>query len=252
MPSSRLDAHTWEEVRDLPKQAAVPILPLAAMEAHGPHLPLHTDALIAEAMAREGARLLLDLRYSPLLLPTLAYAPAFFARDFPGTVAIDPDVFRSFLVDLGSSVARAGFRALAVANAHLDPDHLRSVHDAARVLRRDTPLRIAFPDLTRKPWAVRLTDEFRSGACHAGRFETSVVAAERPELVRDAIRADLPPNPSSLSRAIHEGKSSFTEAGGPRAYFGFPADATPEEGRRTVAVLGTILADAVREEFPLS
>jgi creatinine amidohydrolase len=107
---------------------------------------------------------------------------------------------------------------------------------------------IVFPDLTTKPWALRLGEEFRSGACHAGRFETSVVLAERPELVRDDIRAELPANPASLSRAIREGKTTFEAAGGPRAYFGWPADATAEEGRALIDALGGILEQAVQAE----
>ena len=100
---------------------------------------------------------------------------------------------------------------------------------------------VAFPNLAAKPWALRLGEEFKSGACHAGQFETSIVLAERPELVRDAIRETLPPNPASISRAIREGKRDFDEAGGPRAYFGYPAQATAEEGRATVETLGAIL-----------
>jgi hypothetical protein len=53
--------------------------------------------------------------------------------------------------------------------------------------------------------------------------------------------------PASLSTAIQNGARTFEEAGGPRAYFGWPADATAEEGRATIETLGTILADAVRE-----
>jgi creatinine amidohydrolase len=108
---------------------------------------------------------------------------------------------------------------------------------------------VAFPNLAAKPWALRLSDEFRSGACHAGQFETSMVMSERPELVREAARTALPPNPASLSRAIRDGKRSFEEAGGERAYFGFPAQATAEEGRLTIEVLGLILDEAVQAEL---
>ena len=73
-----------------------------------------------------------------------------------------------------------------------------------------------------------------------------MVLAEAPELVRTEVAATLEPNPASLSVAIGEGKTSFAEAGGPRAYFGWPADATVEEGRDTVKVLGALLAEAVR------
>ena len=89
-----------------------------------------------------------------------------------------------------------------------------------------------------------------SGACHAGCFEGSVVLAERPDLVRRETLAALPPNPASLSVAIREGKRTFEEAGGPQAYFGRPAEATAEEGRETIAKLGTILEEAVRSAVP--
>jgi creatinine amidohydrolase len=108
---------------------------------------------------------------------------------------------------------------------------------------------VAFPNLAAKPWALRLSDEFKSGACHAGQFETSVVLAERPELVREDTRLALPAIPASLSSAIRDGKLSFEEAGGPRAYFGFPAQATAEEGRATIEVLGAILDEAVQDEL---
>jgi creatinine amidohydrolase len=119
---------------------------------------------------------------------------------------------------------------------------------AVLAVRADLGLAIACPDLTTKPWALRLGEEFRSGACHAGRFETSIVLAERPDLVREPIRRDLPANPASLSRAIREGKTSFEEAGGPRAYFGWPAEASAEEGRTLIDALGAILDQAVQAE----
>jgi creatinine amidohydrolase len=63
--------------------------------------------------------------------------------------------------------------------------------------------------------------------------------------VREAIRASLPANPASLSAAIREGRETFEAAGGPRAYFGWPADATADEGRATLVVLGELLAGSV-------
>jgi creatinine amidohydrolase len=138
-------------------------------------------------------------------------------------------------------------RALAIANAHLDPAHLASLHAAVEALRAGTALTVAFPDLTRRPWALRLGEEFKCGACHAGRYESSIVMAARPELVREEERAALPPNPASLSEAIRAGRRTFAEAGGPQAYFGAPGEATAEEGRATIAALGEILAEAVLE-----
>jgi creatinine amidohydrolase len=237
----------WTQVRDLAAERLVVILPLGAVEAHGPHLPLITDRVIAGAMARSGARRLYRAGWQPLLLPSISYTSAGFAADFPGTVSLRPETERALLVDLLSSfLDRCPARCVAIANAHLDPGHLRAVEEAAEVIRQQH-VEVAFPNLTRKPWALRLTEEFQSGACHAGQFESSIVLAEQPQLVDRALAWRLPPNASSLSVAIREGKTNFVEAGGPRAYFGNPAAATAQEGRETVEILGRILADSVRE-----
>lgn len=237
---------TWNQVAEMDHARTVAILPLGATEAHGPHLPLGTDNVIVEAMARDGAERLSARGYTAILLPTLCYTPAEFARGFAGTVSIGGETAKRVLVDIGESLARHGIGLLALANAHLDPGHLQAIHDALEDLAMEG-VRVAFPDLTRRPWANRLTEEFRTGACHAGRYESSILMAECPALVLDDVRRRLPPNPSSLSEAIREGRTSFEEAGGPDAYFGWPADASAEEGREIVGLLGSILEDAVLE-----
>ena len=244
-----LAAMTWEEAREAAGPGSAAILPVGAVEAHGPHLPLETDVIIAEAMARAGASRLSARGLRVVVLPPLAYTTAGFARSFAGTFSVRPETVTATLLDIADGLKRHGFAALAIANAHLDPTHLASLEAAASAIRRDLGLPVAFPNLTTKPWALRLGVEFRSGACHAGRFETSIVLAERPSLVREATMAGLPANPASLSRAIRDGKRSFEEAGGARAYFGYPADATAEEGRASVEELGAILDEAVQAEL---
>jgi len=236
---------TWEEARDLDRARMVAILPVGAIEAHGPHLPLSADVVIAEAMARAGAEALLARGLPAVILPPLPYTAASFAAGFSGTLSIGGETVTALLLDLSRELTRQGFRALAVANAHLDPAHLKSIAEAERRAREGGLIPLIHPDLTKKPWALRLTEEFQGGACHAGRYESSIVMAERPDLVREPIRKGLPPHPASLSQAIRSGARSFEDAGGIRAYFGWPADASAEEGRASVEALGTILADAV-------
>jgi creatinine amidohydrolase len=238
---------TWEEARDLDRARTVAVLPVGAIEAHGPHLPLATDGVIAEAMARAGAARLEARGIPAVVLPLLPYTTAGFAAAFPGTISIGAEAVTALVADVARALGRHGYRALAIANAHLDPAHLASLHAARRSVADAEGFPVVFPDLTTKPWGSRLTDEFRSGACHAGRFEGSIVLAARPGLVRDDVRRGLPANPLSLATAIAEGKRTFEEAGGPRAYFGDPAAASAEEGRATIAALGGILADAVVE-----
>lgn len=236
---------TFEEVRDLERARTVVVLPVGAIEAHGPHLPLATDVVIAQAMARAGAAALAVRGFGALLLPPLPFTAAPFAAGFTGTLSISPGTVTAMVVDLASELTRHGFAAFAIANSHLDPSHLAALADAVVRARDARLLPVVCPDLTRRPWAERLTEEFRTGACHAGRFEGSVVLAERPDLVREDLRTALPPNPLSLSTAIRAGAKSFESAGGPRAYFGWPAEASAEEGRATIVTLGGILADAV-------
>lgn len=236
---------TWEEVRGLDRARTIALLPCGALEAHGPHLPLATDIVIAEAMAREGASRLEQRGVPAVVLPTLAFSAAPFAAEFEGTVSIAPATVTALVLDVARELTRQGFALLGLANAHLDPVHRASLAEAAARARSERLLKLVCPDLTRKPWATRLSDEFKSGACHAGRFEGSIVMAARPDLVREEIRSALEPNPASLSSAIRVGARTFGEAGGPRAYFGWPADASADEGRRSVAVLGGILAEAV-------
>ncbi|MEJ2539400.1 MAG: creatininase family protein [Gemmatimonadota bacterium] len=239
---------TWEEVRDLERERTVAILPVGAVEAHGPHLPLGTDVIIARAMARAGAAVLAESGWGAVLLPPIWYSAAPFAREFPGTVGVGPDTLTLLVGEIAASLRRQEFAALALANAHLDPEHLASLE---RVVEESAEgdLPVVAPNLARGRHARRLTREFQSGACHAGRFEGSVILAEAPALVRTEVARGLAPNPASLSEAIAAGHGTFHEAGGPRAYFGWPAEATAVEGRETVAELGRILAEAVLEEI---
>jgi creatinine amidohydrolase len=246
MPVHRLASLTWPAVRDLPASRTVAVLPAGAIEAHGPHLPLGTDVIIAEAMARAGAERLSARGLHVLLLPALTMAPAPFAAAFAGTVDAPAEATTMIVVGIARSLAAHGVRLTAIANAHHDPAHVaalrRAVGDAA-----DGEGVIVFPDLTRRRHAERLTSEFQSGACHAGRYEGSIVLAERPDLVRADVMTALAPNPHSLVDAIRSQRTTFETAGGPDAYFGFPAEATAEEGREIIETLGAILDEAVME-----
>ena len=248
MPVHQFAEMTWEEVRDADRAAAVAILPVGAVEAHGPHLPLGTDVLIAQGMARSCGGLLDAQGRTVLILPPVWYTAADFADGFPGTVSVGADTVRATIVQIAASLGTQEIRTLAIANAHLDPGHVAALRGAVRdaeAAEARGSARIVFLDLTRRRVAERLTEEFRTGACHAGRFEGSIVLAEAPDLVRSEIAAELQPVDSSLSDAIRSGKRSFAEAGGDRAYFGWPADATADEGRTTVETLGMMLAEAV-------
>ena len=218
--SNRRDDLDRGEPSSTPSRA-VALLAVGAIEAHGPHLSLDTDRVIA--VIDGGGR-----RTDPLLgrqgRPTAPSDRVHRCRNSP---ARSRARFRSTVKSSvhSSSVwpdnlARWGVPVLGIANAHLDPAHLQSLHDtAAARIEAGGRIAIAFPDLTRRPWGSLLTDEFKSGACHAGQFETSIVLASSPDRVRESTQSRLEPNPKSLSEAITAGLDSFEAAGGAEAYF---------------------------------
>jgi creatinine amidohydrolase len=241
-----LTSLTWPAVRELPADRTVAVLPTGATEAHGPHLPLGTDIIIAEAMARAGANRLAAHGLHVLLLPALPVAPAPFAAAFGGTLNTPAEATTMLVAGIVRSLAAHGIRVTAIANAHHDPEQVKALRAAVDEVAAGGGT-LVFPDLTRRRWAERLTAEFRSGACHAGRYEGSIVLAQRPDFVRRDLMSALPENPRSLVDAIRSGQTTFADAGGAEAYFGCPAEATAEEGRDTIETLGKILEEAVME-----
>src|SRR5437773_5017920 len=245
MPVHELAQLTWEEVRDLDRERTLVVLPVGAIEAHGPHLPLTTDVVIATARARAGARKLSARGRVVVILPALAYTAASFGAAFHGTLSISAITVTALIVEVARSLSHQGFRLLALANVHLDPEHVTALNEAVKVAQADRLLPIIFPDLTRKPWGTRLGEEFKSGACHAGRFETSIVLREQADAVRDEVRQSLAPNPQSPPQGIKPGRPPSEPAGGRRPYSGDPGGPTGEEGARRMAGRGPLPEGAV-------
>ncbi len=238
----------WPSVRDALRSGrkSVAILPCGATEAHGPHLPLNTDVIISKTMAAR-AQAILDRRgYVAAVLPPLAYMPAGYAAAFAGTINVSVEAAKALVLDIAASLKAQGFACLAFANSHFDPANVAMLRQAAAEIRgRGLP--VAFADFTRRKLAQTLTEEFRSGACHAGQYETSLVMAARPDLVNEAGRLRLDDNPASLTDAFTRGARSFAEAGGADAYFGYPRRAGAVEGRESFETLAIGLVDAVVE-----
>ncbi len=114
---------------------------------------------------------------------------------------------------------------------------------------RDKTVSVACP-LTKK-WARTLDAEFKSGACHAGLYETSIMMAAAPEMVDEAMRSVLPAVPISLSQQLTAGATTFTQMGMDLAYAGDPARATVEEGERMIQRLADMVVGEVREALGL-
>ncbi len=239
----------WTDVERLHDGGRTPVLllPLGAVEPHGPHAPLSTDLLISlEVCRRTAERLRDDPEVRVLVLPPLPYGVTQAAADFPGAVGISEETLFRFLVEVCTDLIRQNLRHLVVVNNHFEPGQVRTVHRALDAVEAQTGVVVGFLDMTRRERAQRLGEEFRSGACHAGRYETSLVLAQRPDLVNMEVARTLPPVPLSLVEAIGRGAHRFREMGLEHAYCGWPAEATQEEGEATFGVLTEMLVETIR------
>jgi creatinine amidohydrolase len=225
-------------------------LPIGATEAHGPHLPLATDVLLSEELARRVQRALCASGRASVIAPSLSYAVTEFAGEFAGTVSLDPATATAQLVGVGAGLFRSGLIRLCLVNSHLEAAHVTTLRTACAELLARTGQKVAFPDHTERRWARTLTEEFKRGTCHAGRYETSLLLAAQPALVRQTISAGLPPNDSDFLGAVKHGAGTFTAAGGPAAYFGDPAHASAAEGDDIYARLQHMILTTIDETWP--
>lgn len=218
------------------------LLPVGAIEPHGPHAPLATDVIVSAGMcARAAARLADDPDVRVLVLPALNYGVTRFSAAFPGAVSLSEDTLRGLVVDVCGSLTAQGFARIVVVNNHFEPAHVATLRTAT------AEAGVSYLDLVRRRHAARLTEEFRSGSCHAGQYETSLVLADHPSLVDTGAMAALPPVPVNMPAEMAAGKGDFVAMGMDNAYCGSPADATAEEGRSTFDTLTDLLVEAIRE-----
>lgn len=241
---------TWKEACEAMTRGVVVILPVGSTEAHGPHLPLATDVIISAEMSLRAADKLAAQGIETLVLPAIAYSVTDFSNDFAGTISIRKETAAAVIRDICESLYKQGALLIAIANSHLEPEHIASINDAIEKVREETGRVVVFPDKRRRRWAATLGEEFRRGDCHAGSYETSLVMAARPELVRDEIRQQLERVPISIAEKIKEGARTFTEAGGTQAYFGDPRAASREEGEAMYEALSDMIVTAVIEALP--
>ena len=241
---------TSPEARAFFHARTIALLPCGATEPHGPHLPLDTDVTIAQAHARRAAQKLEALGLQALVLPPIAYGITNWTQGFPGRLSIRSGTLFALVEDLLSALEHEGIRQLVVVNAHLEPENVRTLRNALldRAERHPDRVQALFADVTRRKFAEKLGEEFKSGDCHAGSYETSLVLAAEPGSVRE--HAALPKVKIDLIEKSKAGVSSFREAGAPDAYCGDPAAASAQEGRALLETLADEVVLLARASWP--
>ena len=173
---------TWQDFCGTDPSRWIAVLPIAAVEQHGPHLPLGTDAFIAEAyLGRVRPALPQGLAVS--FLPMLTIATSEEHGAYPGTLTLAPETVMRVLTEIGMSLHRSGVRKLVIVSSH--GGNVAAVAVAARELRIRPGLftvtcswsRFGYPD-------GLFSAEERLHGIHAGDIETSIMLAHRPDIVR--------------------------------------------------------------------
>jgi creatinine amidohydrolase len=235
---------TWPEFERVDKTVA--LLPTGIVEAHGPHLPLGTDALMATYIAEETAR-----RTNVLLLPTVWYGNTYVLDKFPGTISISNETLYRLYLDIFREVARNGVRYLVVVNGH--GGNVDALSMAAKDAARETKLTVILVN-----WWIDLAKETRRRVLetpegHAAEDETSEVWAAYPQLVK-AIPRDGSADEWIEVRFRVYGKDAYAMEY-TKAVQGYPSKASQEKGRAileaAVNELTQLIEDLKKGKLPV-
>ena len=238
IPDARNFAYlSWKQVDALPRAQTLLVLPTAAIEQHGHHLPLATDTLINNLLLGKA------LEQIAPELPIFALPPVCYGKSnehigFPGTLSVSAPTFLAVVRDLGASIAAGGFKKLVLYNTHGGNTSLVDI--CSRDLRAEFGLRtFALFGSAGAPFAEVSAQE-RTYGFHAGEIETAYLLHAVPELVHtDQFTANYIARVEDPELLKPEGSFAnfawLTKDIAPSGVLGDPSGATAEKGARWVA-----------------
>ncbi len=168
----------WPDAQALFEFMDIALLPVGAIEQHGPHLPLDTDAFDADYLARRVAETCSDPR--PLVLPLVPYGVSYHHDDFKGTMSIRNETLSQLIYDIGMAAAGNGIRKLVIINGHGGNDP--ALNFAAQMINRDAGIFVCVDTGETSDVDIAAIVQTANDV-HAGEIETSTALAVRPELV---------------------------------------------------------------------
>jgi creatinine amidohydrolase len=229
---------TSEEFRGLDPEHCIVILPVAAVEQHGPHLSVLTDTAIADGMVGMLRQMLPD-ELKVLVLPTQAYGKSDEHLLSPGTLTLPAHALLEVLTEIGASVARAGLRKIVLINSHGGNTDVLGI--VARELRVRHGMLCVATHWRRfgLPAGLYTSIEVRHGI-HAGDIETSLMLHFRPDLVRMDKAKTFVSNTAAIEKEFvllrptgPHGFGWIAQDLNAEGAVGDAAVATAEKGRRT-------------------
>ncbi len=238
---------TWPEVRRAAAEDRVCLIPAGTLEDHGPHLPLDTDTRIASEICRRAADALPD---DVVLLPPIVHGYTPHHMDFPGPITIGWETFVKYAVDIGTSLARHGFKRILYLNGH--GSNIPLIDMAARLvgLEHSDVLAAAAFYLTSAE-GMQVVENVREsgpgGMGHACELETSIYLAIDPE----AVFMDRAVDENSFPEGKHshmdwsDGPLSIMPWWNAISHTGVHGDATKATAEKGVALLQAAVKECV-------
>ena len=237
---------TREEIREVAPTATA-VLPTAAIEQHGPHLPVCTDAVLCGTVARQAAARANE-QVPIVVAPTLQFGNSHHHYPFPGVLSFRTTTYVGAVTDVLEGLSRSGFKRLVVLNGHGGNCNPNGLVGQDFVNRLGNPAAVATGDY----WTIAreaLTSVMPSSVIpgHAGRFEAALMMAIRPDLVNrealDAMSGQVHDDAGldvGLSGAVVQVHGEWQAGVG---YTDNPADATVEDGRAMLELAVSDVSD---------
>jgi creatinine amidohydrolase/Fe(II)-dependent formamide hydrolase-like protein len=237
---------SWPEAERRLREVDVALLPVGAVEQHGPHLSLDTDAFDADYLARRVAEACSDPK--PLVLPLIPYGVSYHHEDFPGTVSVSNEALASIVRDIGLSCARNGITKLVIVNGH--GGNTATLQFAAQMINREANIFTCVD--TGETSDVDLGELCETANdVHAGEIETSTALATRPDLVDMSVAEAFVPSFSSRYLDFTTKRSvewyARTARISPSGVLGDPTRASAAKGAEIWRIMVANLVELVEE-----
>jgi len=250
-PARQFANLSWKQVDALPRESTLLVLPTAAIEQHGHHMPLATDTLINNRLLGAAFDLL------PAEVPVYALPPVCYGKSnehigFPGTMSVSASTFMAVLRDLGASIHASGFKKVALFNTH--GGNMSLVDVMARDLRAEFGLRTFTLFGGGGASLSGLSEQERAYGFHAGEVETAILLEATPELIHTDqyttnYIADIA-NPKLLKPENSSANFAWlTRDIAESGVLGHPDPATAENGAKWIAEMARSIAAALTAMF---
>lgn len=214
---------TLPEIKAFVARCPYAILPVGSTEQHGPHLPINTDTMIAEAVALATAK-----RSRGLVLPGIPLGYAWVWRDVPASMTLSFDTYVRLIAETVESLSRWGVKAVYIMSGHgANPQVIKHALRESIHGKIDVQVLYGMYAGLKEMMAEADSDSWH-GDIHAEEIETSLMLAIAPHLVRmELAAADYPPAPADYGQS-ELAMGHLMRSG----VFGDPTKATAEKGRR--------------------